>query len=66
MTPYNVHVGLAATRHAEREAVLRKAFAAMLERFVRRVPKPPALPAEVWINKPKARDGSTDELHMKF
>jgi hypothetical protein len=32
----------------------------------RGIPKPPALPAEVWINKPKAGDGSTDELHFKF
>ena len=66
LTPYDVHFGFAAKRHAEREAVLQKAFKTMPERFVRGVPKPPALPAEVWINKPKAGDGSTDELHIKF
>jgi hypothetical protein len=43
-----------------------KAFETMPEQFVRGVPKPPALPVEVWINKPKAGDGSTDELHIKF
>ena len=66
LTPYDVHFGFAAKRHAEREAVLQKAFKTMPERFVRGIPKPPALPAEVWINKPKAGDGSTDELHIKF
>ena len=66
LTPYDVHFGFAAKRHAEREAVLRNAFAMMPERFVRGVPKPPTLPAEVWINKPKAGNGSTDELHIKF
>jgi hypothetical protein len=57
---------IAAKQHAEREAGLQKAFETMPWRFVRGVPKPPALPAEVWINKPKAGDGSTDELHIKF
>ncbi|MEK6756466.1 MAG: hypothetical protein AABZ02_09985, partial [Bacteroidota bacterium] len=66
LTPYDVHFGFAEKRHAEREAVLVKAFETMPERFVRGVPKPPALPAEVWINKPKAGDGSIDELHIKF
>ncbi len=66
LTPYDVHYGFAAKRLAEREAVLQKAFETMPERFVRGVPKPPALPAEVWINKPKAADGSTDELHINF
>jgi putative transposase len=66
LTPSDVHVGFAATRQAEREVVLRNAFEARPERFVRGVPKPPALPAEVWINKPKAGDGSTDKWHIKF
>jgi putative transposase len=66
MTPYDVHFGLAGTRYAEREAVLRNAFEAMPERFVRGVPKPPALPKEVWINKPRKEDGSTEELDIKF
>ncbi|MHB8890283.1 MAG: hypothetical protein ACYC46_15840 [Acidobacteriaceae bacterium] len=45
---------------------MQKALETMPERFVRGVPKPPALLAEVWINKPKAGDGATDELHIKF
>jgi hypothetical protein len=32
---------------------LRKAFAATPERFVRGLPKPPALRRGVWINKPR-------------
>ena len=53
LTPYDVHYGLAETRRAEREATLRKAFAATPERFVRGVPIPPALPQATWINKPR-------------
>jgi putative transposase len=53
LTPYDVHYGLAETRRAEREATLRKAFAATPERFVRGMPVPPALPQAVWINKPR-------------
>jgi putative transposase len=56
LTPYDVHSGLAATRRAEREATLRKAFAATPERFVRGVPIPPALSQAVWINKPRRLD----------
>jgi hypothetical protein len=40
-------------------------FFADLERTVRRVPQPPAVPTEVWINPPpeeKARS-DTAELH---
>jgi len=53
LTPYDVHYGLAETRRAEREAALRKAFAATPERFVGGVPVPPPLPQAVWINKPR-------------
>jgi putative transposase len=53
LTPYDVHHGLAATRRAEREATLQKAFAATPERFVRGMPVPPSLPQAVWINKPR-------------
>lgn len=66
LPPCDVHFGVASKRYAEREAVLQKAFETIPERFVRGVPKPPALPAEVWINKPKVGDESTDELHIKF
>ncbi len=53
LTPYDVHHGLAEQRLMERTAVLQTAFAATPERFVRGLPKPPALPGEVWINKPR-------------
>jgi putative transposase len=53
LTPAEVHHGLAATRRTEREATLRKAFAATPERFVRGVPVAPALPQAVWINRPR-------------
>ena len=53
LTPYDVHSGRAGARFAEREAALRKAFAATPERFVRGVPTPPTLPQAVWINKPR-------------
>jgi putative transposase len=66
MTPFDVHYGLAETRLAAREAVLRKAFEATPERFVRGVPTPPALPREVWINKPRAQENAPETLDTKF
>ena len=56
MTPAAVHHGRAETLHAERAGVLAAAYARTPERFVRRSPTPPTLPAAVWINKP-----NTDE-----
>ena len=64
MTPFDVHYGLAEQRYTEREAALRKAFAATPERFVRGMPTPPALPREVWINKPK--NDSSEKIDTKF
>jgi putative transposase len=66
MTPYDVHYGLAGQRFGEREETLRKAFEATPERFVGGVPKPPALPQAVWINKPRTKDDATEELDIKF
>jgi putative transposase len=66
LTPFDVHYGLAEQRVIEREAVLRKAFEATPERFVRGVPTPPALPREVWINKPRRQDDSTAALDIKL
>ena len=66
MTPFDVHHGLAERRFTEREAALRKAFAATPERFVRGMPTPPALPREVWINKPRTQEGSSEKLDTKF
>lgn len=66
MTPFAVHYGGAEKRFTAREAVLRKAFEANPERFVRGLPKPPALSKEVWISKPRTQDGSTEALDIKF
>ena len=59
LTPFDVHYGLAETRLAERAQVLRAAFEATPERFVRGVPTPLALPQAVWINKPKEASRET-------
>jgi putative transposase len=52
MTPATVHHGHAETLHANRTSVLDAAYTATPERFVRRAPTPPPIPAAAWINKP--------------
>ena len=52
MTPATVHHGRAEALHADRARVLDAAYTATPERFVRHPPRPPALPAAAWINKP--------------
>jgi putative transposase len=54
MTPAAVHSGAAARLFVERQHVLRLAYAAHPERFVKGQPTPPALPTAVWINPPKS------------
>ena len=56
MTPAAVHYGRAEAAHAERQRVLEAAHAATPERFVRRSPRPPALPTAAWINKPTTEE----------
>jgi putative transposase len=51
MTPASVHYGRAEQLHAARARILDAAYAATPERFVRRPPRPPALPTAAWINK---------------
>jgi putative transposase len=51
-TPADVHFGRAASVQVERARVLRVAYAAHPERFVRQVPVPPPLPGRTWINRP--------------
>jgi putative transposase len=52
-TPASVHDGTATQIQAHRARVLQQAYAANPGRF-RRSPKPPRLPARVWINQPPA------------
>ena len=56
MTPATVHHGQAELTHAARRSVLNAAYAARPERFVRRPPRPPALPTGAWINKPDSEE----------
>jgi putative transposase len=58
MTPAAVHHGHAKALHAERQRVLTAAYTAKPERFVRRPPRPPALPTAVWINKPTTEEAA--------
>ena len=51
-TPHAVHRGDAALTRQRRASTLQTAFLAHPERFPRGLPQPPALPTEVWINKP--------------
>ena len=52
LTPATVHYGQAENVLRQRQDVLDVAYQLHPERFVRSAPKPPALPSEVWINKP--------------
>jgi putative transposase len=52
VTPAAVHLGQAPALFLGRQHVLTAAYATHPERFVRGVPQPPALPTEVWINRP--------------
>jgi putative transposase len=70
MTPHAMHHGEAAAIHERRRRVLEVAYRTHPERFVRGVPKPPALPTAAWINPPANRDvaviettGSENEAH---
>ena len=56
MTPATVHHGQVEQTDAARRAVLDAAYAATPERFVRRRPRPPALPTGAWINKPDSEE----------
>ena len=63
MTPATVHYGQADALRTQRQAVLLTAYQQHPERFVNGPPKPPQLPAAVWINPPKpaqAEGNATD------
>jgi len=52
MTPESLHYGLAEDIIRARSTVLAEAYEKHPSRFKGRMPKPPALPQAVWINKP--------------
>jgi len=52
LTPEAVQYGQGPALHTARSHALQVAYAAHPERFVRHVPRPPALPTAVWINPP--------------
>ncbi|MEI8397365.1 MAG: IS3 family transposase [Rhodospirillaceae bacterium] len=52
MTPDQVHYGQADAVHAARQLVLDGAFSKNPERFVKKMPNPPAKPTAAWINPP--------------
>ena len=52
LTPAAVHYGQAENILRQRQDVLNAAYQRHPELFVRNAPKPPALPSEVWINRP--------------
>jgi len=52
VTPADMHYGLAENVVEERKSVLRAAFEAHPERFVKGVSLPPVLPKAAWINPP--------------
>lgn len=56
LTPAAVHYGRAPQLLAQRQLVLTAAFQTHPERFVRRAPRPPDLPSQVWINPPKKEE----------
>jgi putative transposase len=51
-TPADLHYGRAEAIREQRGVVLLDAYAEHPERFVRKIPTPPALPAVAWINQP--------------
>jgi putative transposase len=62
LTPETLHYGRAEAVTAARQEVLLAAYTAHPERFVNKLPKPPAVPTAVWINPPKLTSGSEEVL----
>ena len=65
LTPAMVHYGQAVEKIAAREQVLLAAHEAHPERFVRGIPKPPALPTAVWINPPSVTEPGMEQLSVQ-
>jgi putative transposase len=64
-TPADMHYGRAELIHQQRTRVLAAAYLLHPERFVRKIPEPPALPTAAWINKP-ADDTAPQPLTLFF
>ncbi len=60
-TPADVHYGRAEQIRAQRGVVLLDAYAEHPERFVSKIPTPPAIPPVAWINQPP--EGDTNSLN---
>jgi len=58
-TPADIHYGTATQIRQQRGVVLTAAYHTHPERFVRKPPQPPALPASSWINPPSQTDTTT-------
>jgi len=63
LTPESVHYGFAQEIQIARGDILRAAYDAHPERFVKKIPVPPLLPEAVWINKPKAVPVPEGNIH---
>jgi putative transposase len=62
LTPAMVHYGQAEQVTAARQETLLAAYRAHPERFVRRLPQPPAVPRQAWINPPVEKTAEPDQL----
>ncbi len=60
---YKLPYGFAKDVQKARGEVLLTAYEAHPERFVKKAPVPPSLPAAVWINKPKPVPLSEEKVH---
>lgn len=63
LTPAVVHYGQAEIVRQQRQQVLKVAYNAHPERFVRGQSTPPALPQAVWINPPQKKEDHKGLLH---
>jgi len=63
LTPEAVHYGLAKDIQIARGKVLLSAYELHPERFVKKVPVPPAVPDAAWINKPKVLPVTEEKIH---
>lgn len=63
LTPEALHYGFAKDIQIARGEILRAAYEAHPERFVKKVPVPPLVPEAAWINKPKLIPVSEGKIH---